>query len=81
MKGNRDMFYQNYQAGGFGNVPMPSGYNINSQYEAYGPNVFQNENPYEERISRIEKQIRNINQRLEKLELSNDNNNNSSYMI
>ena len=81
MKGNRDMFYQNYQAGGFGNVPMPSGYNINSQYEAYGPGVMQGVDPYEERISRIERQIRNIDQRLEKLELASDNTTNSSYMI
>ena len=80
MKGNRDMFYQNYQAGGFGNAPMPSGYNYNSQYQAYGPNAFYNEENYlEERLSRIEKSIRNLDQRLDKIESVKDTT--DSYMI
>ncbi len=80
MKENRDMFYQNYQAGGFGNAPMPSGYNVNTQYQAYGPGAMFNDNNYlEERLSRIEKNIRNLDQRLEKLESVKDTS--DSYMI
>ena len=43
MKPNRDMFYSNYQAGGFQESNMiytpPQGYSINQNYQAYGPNV------------------------------------------
>ena len=43
MKPNRDMFYSNYQAGGFQEPNMiytpPQGYSINQNYQAYGPNV------------------------------------------
>ena len=62
---NRDMFYQNtntsYNSPGMF-IP-PSGFNMNSEYQAYGPNVvagqFNNqENPYEQRISRLERQVK-----------------------
>ena len=50
MRDNRDMFYSNYQAGGFQDpnfiqgmplqqMQQPSGYNINSNYQAYGLNI------------------------------------------
>ena len=44
MRDNRDMVYSNYQAGGFAEpnfMPMngPQGYNINANYQAFGPNV------------------------------------------
>ena len=39
MKPNRDMFYSNYQAGGFQEPNMiytpPQGYSINQNYQAY----------------------------------------------
>jgi len=86
MKDNRDMFYGNYQTGGFTEpnfMPMqgPSGYNMNASYQAYGPNVMPNNNvpnnnmiygtntnDYDERITKLERQIRRIDQRLRKLE-------------
>ena len=54
---NRDMFYQNtntsYNSPGMF-IP-PSGFNMNSEYQAYGPNVvagqFNNqENPYQKSL-------------------------------
>jgi len=86
MKGNRDMFYSNYQAGGQMDpnvfVQPPSGYNMTSNYQAYGPNVMPIQNPnmnlmpqnstytddYDDRITKLEKQIRRMDQRLRKLE-------------
>lgn len=98
---NRDMIYGNYQAGGFAEpnfmgpnpnmgmgMPMqqPQGYNINANYQAYGPNVIpgaMNNNmstqnsyntyndDYENRITKLERQVRRIDQRLRKLENSN----------
>lgn len=48
MNPNRDMFYSNYQAGGFQEPNMiytpPQGYSINQNYQAYGPNVMANPN-------------------------------------
>ena len=41
---NRDMFYQNINQG-YNNPGMfvpPSGYNMNSQFQAYGPNIMYN---------------------------------------
>ena len=87
---NRDMFYGNYQAGGFSepnfNMGMPNnfqpqGYNINANYQAFGPNVIpgasNNSNntygysdDYDQRITKLERQIRRIDQRLRKLENS-----------
>lgn len=112
MRDNRDMFYSNYQAGGFQEpnmmmqnnmIPMqPQGYNINQNYQAYGPNVMpnmmQNNNimsntgtntyvdEYDQRITKLERQIRRIDQRLRKLENSGTleeeiNIDNNLYMI
>ena len=90
---DRNMFYQNvnqgYSApGGF--IP-PSGYNINSQYQAYGPNVIpdnynpnQNQNysnDYENRISKLERQIRNLDVRIQKLESAGSEVTDNIYMI
>lgn len=103
---NRDMFYSNYQAGGFQDANMiynpPSAYNINSQYSAFGPGVMPGNqminqgmyasnnygvNDIDERITKIERQIRNLDQRIRKLETTNsfiDNNtieDSNLYMI
>lgn len=98
------MYYQNFNQGynQSGQYIPPSGYNINTNYQAYGPNItpFQNQNfnqgynqnannsyqSYEQYIddkfSTIERQIKNIDTRLQKLEtLSNDNINENIYMI
>lgn len=80
MKNTRDMFYSNYQAGGMSDPNIiytpPSGYNINAQYQAYGPNVMSNQsnipytntNEYDERITKLERQIRRLDERIRKLE-------------
>ena len=105
MKGNRDMFYGNYQAGAFQDpnvfVTPPSGYNINTQYQAFGPNLvnqgqvpMQNNNnyqgtyvdEYDQRITKLERQIRSLDQRIRKLETGDnfieDNTSESNmYMI
>ena len=86
---NRDMFYQNMtqsynQPGGF--IP-PSGYNINTQYQAYGPNVmpmqdnFQNNSDYDNRISKLERQVKNLDTRLQKIETINVEETNNFYTI
>lgn len=85
---NRNMFYQNIQEG-YQNPGMfipPQGYTMNSQYESYGPNVIpQNNidnNPYEDRISKLERQVKNLDSRLQKLETaSEDTTNDNFYMI
>ena len=55
---NRNMFYQNIQEGynSPGMFIPPAGYNMKTEYQAYGPNVV-NQNDYEERISRLEMQV------------------------
>lgn len=99
---NRDMFYGNYNAGGFSEpnfmvpnqnmmVPQgqPQGYNVSGSYQAYGPNVIPGAVPnntnninsqnsyntynddYDNRITKLERQVRRIDQRLRKLENSN----------
>ncbi len=87
MKNARDMFYSNYQAGGMQDPNIiytpPQGYNISSQYQAYGPNIMNNQsnmpynnnynnsysaNEYDERITKLERQIRRLDERLRKLE-------------
>lgn len=79
---NRDMFYQNSNQGyqNPGQFVPPSGYNMNSQYQAYGPNVVPgqmnqyNDNytdEYEQRISKLERQVKNLDTRLQKLETAN----------
>ena len=90
---DRNMFYQNvnqgYSApGGF--IP-PSGYNMNSQDQAYGPNVIpdnynQNQNQsynndHEERISKLERQIRSLDVRIQKLESAGSEVTDNIYMI
>ena len=90
---DRNMFYQNvnqgYSApGGF--IPT-SGYNMNSQYQAYGPNVIpdnynQNQNQsynndHEERISKLERQIRSLDVRIQKLESAGSEVTDNIYMI
>lgn len=101
MNPNRDMFYSNYQAGGFQEPNMiytpPQGYSINQNYQAYGPNVMTNPNmqnmqntsntyinEYDERISKLERQIRSLDQRIRKLETSTnieEVNDSNLYMI
>lgn len=101
MNPNRDMFYSNYQAGGFQEPNMiytpPQGYSINQNYQAYGPNVMANPNmqnmqntsntymnEYDERISKLERQIRSLDQRIRKLETSTnieEVNDSNLYMI
>ena len=96
MKGNRDMFYGNYNVGAYqdGSFTPPSGYNMNTQYQAFGPNMYQSPNiapnntdPYNERITALERQIRNLDQRIRKLEtgintnVDTDINDSNLYMI
>ncbi len=81
---NRDMFYQNMQQG-YQNPGMfipPNGYNMNTEYQSYGiPNQF-NDNNYEERISKLERQVKVLNNRLQKLESSAiDEDNDNFYTI
>ena len=84
---NRNMFYQNVETN-YQNPGMympPSGYNMNSTYQSYGPNVIPPntvDNNYEERISRLERQVKNLDSRLQKIETTNqDNTNDNFYMI
>lgn len=88
---NRNMFYQNVNQGysAPGAYIPPSGYNINSQYQAYGPNVIpdnynQNQNynnDHEQRISTLERQIRNLDTRIQKLESAGSEVTDNIYMI
>lgn len=86
---NRDMFYQNYNQGysNPGAIIPPSGYNYNQEYQSYGnpsfigsPNVINTQNDYEERISKLERQVRNLDTRLQKLESVSSKDDNF-YMI
>ena len=79
---NRDMFYQNIQQG-YQNPGMfipPSGYNMNSEFQSYGPNAL-NTNDYEDRISKLERQVKNLDTRLQKLENTNTETTDNFYMI
>lgn len=87
---NRDMFYQNLNQGysNPGGFIPPSGYNVNSQYQAYGPNVipeqmgYTNNDEFEKRINKLERQIKNLDTRLQKLESASlEINDNNLYMI
>lgn len=95
------MYYGNYQSGGFVEpnfMPnmQPQGYNINAQYQSFGPNAMpmpinnmnmaptNNDNnsyngsyidEYDQRITKLERQIRRIDQRLRKLENAGTSNN------
>ena len=86
---NRDMFYQNtntsYNSPGIF-IP-PSGYNINTEYQAYGPNVLPNQytnqdtNEYEQRISKLERQVKNLDIRLQKIEQESIDTDDNFYML
>ena len=92
---NRDMFYQNlnqgYQAPGM--IYPPSGYNLNQEYQAYGPNVippnYNNQinnnnninNDLEDRVSKLERQIKTLDTRIQKLESVSNEINDNIYMI
>ncbi len=86
---NRDMFYQNLNQGysNPGAFIPPSGYNMNSQYQAYGPNIipeqmgYTSNNELNDRISKIERQIKNLDVRLQKLESIPNEVNDNLYMI
>ena len=64
---------------------------MNSQYQAYGPNVIpdnynQNQNQsynndHEERISKLERQIRSLDVRIQKLESAGSEVTDNIYMI
>lgn len=86
MKGNRDMVYGNFNMGAYSEPQFipPQGYNINTQYQAYGPNVMipntnnnvsygNYQDDYDNRISKLERQIRNLDARLKKLETTGSN--------
>lgn len=95
---NRDMFYQNINQGytNPGMLVPPSGYNINTQMQAYGPNMnqfahpniteeqmgyYNNNNELDERLNKIERQIKNLDTRLQKLENVSNETNDNIYMI
>ena len=86
---NRDMFYQNTNTS-YNNPGMfipPSGYNINTEYQAYGPNILPGQynqieqNEYEQRISKLERQVKNLDIRLQKLEQENISTEDNFYML
>lgn len=86
---NRDMFYQNLNQGynNPGYFNPPSGYNLNTQYQAYGPNVIpeQFNNNYDtninEKINKLERQIKSLDLRVQKLESVNSETTDNIYMI
>lgn len=87
---NRDMFYQNTNAS-YNNPGMfipPSGFNVNTEYQAYGPNLLPNQynnnydnNEYEQRISKLERQVKNLDTRVQKLEQETLNTEDNFYML
>ena len=82
----RDMFYQNTQQGyqGQGMYIPPQGYTMNTQYQSYGPNVIpqeSNNDEYENRINRLEKQVKNLDSRLQKLETKEEDSTDNFYVI
>jgi len=97
---NRDMFYQNINQG-YTNPGMfipPSGYNVNSQVQAYGPNIkpYMYNNPnmtgeqmgyydenteYNERLNKLERQVKNLDARIQKLENASNEVTDNVYMI
>ena len=98
---NRDMFYQNVSQG-YSNPGMfipPSGYNMNTQMQAYGPNImnpnmynnpnitneqmgyYDENNELNDRINKIERQIKNLDTRVQKLENVSNETNDNIYMI
>ena len=91
MKGKRNMVYGNYEMGAFNEpnmINMPSGYNMTGHYTMYGPNpnmmpMMNNySDEYEERFTKIERQINNLDLRLKKLESNIDTSEDSNlYML
>ena len=96
----RNMIYSNTQSGGYFNPMMnymiPSGFQGTNNYMAYGPNVVpgmmpneyqeQNEDEnYEQRISKLERQVRKLDARISKIESSSDillnDTNSNMYMV
>ena len=85
------MIYSNTQSGGYFNPMMnmmPSGFQGNNNYMAYGPNIMPNdleyqEEDYEQRISKLERQVRKLEARVSKLESSSDilDDSNNMYMV
>lgn len=89
----RDMFYQNVNQG-YSNPGMfipPNGYNLNTSYQAYGQNImpnnyqnttaYTNDNNYEDRISKLERQVKNLDGRITKLESTTNEIDDNFYMI
>ena len=78
------MFYQNINEG-YQNPGMfipPSGYNMNTQFESYGPNSIQGyQNNLEDRVTLLEKQIKSIDNRIQKLESKGIDTTDNFYMI
>ena len=84
---NRNMFYQNTNTS-YNNPGVfipPSGFNVNTEYQAYGPNVINpyqaTNNDYEERIQKIERQLKNIDTRIQKLENETSTTEENFYML
>lgn len=100
---NRDMYYQNLNQGyqNPGMVIPPSGYNMNTNIQAYGPNIMPNnamvpnnanmmsnqgmqtnyDMDFYDKFDKIDRQIKNLDTRLQKLEASVSNTNDNIYMI
>ena len=87
---NRNMFYQNTNTS-YNNPGVfipPSGFNMNTEYQANGPNIinpYQTNNNYnnelEERIQKLERQIKNIDTRIQKLESETTTQEENFYML
>ncbi len=91
MKKDRGNYYQNVNQG-YNNPGMyypPNGYNMNTQYSAYGPNVLPEqmnnnsyyENDLEEKINDLEHKIKKLDIRVQKLESESTSTNENVYMI
>lgn len=92
---NAGAFIDPQMGGNTGMISGPQGYMMSGNYQAFGPNVVPNEMPYknnfvesdyEARITKLERQIRNLDTRLSKLENSSTIEdditfNSSNYMI
>ena len=84
---NRNMFYQNTNTS-YNNPGVfipPSGFNINTEYQAYGPNVINpyqmNNNEYEDKLDKIERQLKNLDSRIQKLENETITNEENFYIL
>jgi hypothetical protein len=83
---NRNMFYQNTNTS-YNNPGIyipPSGFNMNTEYQAYGPNIpnpYQTNNDIEDRFQKIERQLKNVDTRLQKLENETTTTEENFYML